>query len=529
MKQRHCMVHMTLPTANRIHPPKPLNGNPKSVPPSLRIQQCLSRLTSFSSGKHIFQIHAQILISALHYDCRVVNRIIQFCCANHIGDRINLLHHARLIISQTQNLEVSSWNHLIRAYATSKCGLERETLRVFVGMRCEGVKPNEHTFPFVFKACASFSGFSEGQQIHGEVVKYGLYSNVYVQNTLIHMYGSCKKVVYAYNVFDKMLFRTVVSWNSIISAYVESSKFFDSVEVFVKMLDSDFEPDETTMVIVLSVCAELGNLSLGKWVHSHVIEKGMVLNCQLGTALVDMYGKCGALDYARLIFSQMVHRNVWTWSAMILGYAQHGFAKDALELFMEMKQNSVEPNYVTFLGVLCACSHSGLVEDGERFFYEMEHVYEIKPTLVHFGAMVDILGRAGHLKEAYTFLVNMPIEADAITWRTLLSACNIHDINDLSGVGEKVRQKLLELEPRRSGNFVMVANKYAEAGLWEKAANVRNIMRDKGLKRMAGESCLEVGGSIFRFFSGDEFKLAYKDMFFLLDRLNLHIKMIKDD
>ncbi|CAI9763250.1 unnamed protein product [Fraxinus pennsylvanica] len=172
------MVRRTLPTANRIHPPKPFNGNPKSVPQSLRIQQCLSRLNSFSSAKHIFQIHAQILISAFHYDCRVANKIIQFCCANPIGDRINLVNHARLIISQTKNLEVSSWNRLIRAYATSKCGLERETLRVFVGMRREGVKPNEHTFPFVFKACASFLGFSEGQQIHGEVVKYGLYSNV---------------------------------------------------------------------------------------------------------------------------------------------------------------------------------------------------------------------------------------------------------------------------------------------------------------------------------------------------------------
>ncbi|KAL2528742.1 Pentatricopeptide repeat-containing protein [Forsythia ovata] len=486
------MVRLTLPTANRIQRPKPFNCNPKSVPQSLRIQQCLSRLNSFCCSKPIFQIHAQILVSGLHYDCRVVNKIIQFCCANPNGNRINLVHHARLIISQTQNLHVSSWNHVIRAYATSKSGLEREALRVFVGMRGVGVIPNEHTFPFVFKACASFLGFGEGQQIHGEVVKYGLFSNVYVQNTLIHLYGSCMKVVYAYKVFDEMSYRTVVSWNSITSAYVESSRFFDSIEVFVKMMDCGFEPDETTMVIVLSVCAELGNLSLGKWVHSQVIEKGMVVNCQLGTALVDMYGKCGALDYARLVFDRMVHRNVWTWSAMILGFAQHGFAKDALELFTDMKHYSVEPNYVTFLGVLCACSHAGLVADGERFFYEMEHVYGIKPTMVHFGAMIDILGRAGHLKEAYTFLVNMPVEADAIMWRTLLSACNVHDINDLSGVGEKVRQKLLELEPRRSGNFVMVANMYAEAGLWEKAAHVRNNMRDRGLKKMAGESCLEI-------------------------------------
>ncbi|KAL0450545.1 UNVERIFIED_CONTAM: Pentatricopeptide repeat-containing protein [Sesamum latifolium] len=157
----------------------------------------------------------------------------------------------------------------------------------------------------------------------------------------------------------------------------------------------------------------------------------------------------------------------------------------------------------------------------------MEQVHGIKPMMVHFGAMVDILGRAGRLQEAYAFVMNMPIEADGIVWRALLSACSIHDVNDYTRVGEKVRQRLIELEPKRSGNFVMLANNYSEVGLWEKAADLRSRMRERGLKKVAGESCLEIGGSIFRFFSGDSSSIPCADIFLLLNTLNLHAKMIK--
>lgn len=416
---------------------------------------------------------------------------------------------------------------MIRAYATSVTDSQREAIWVFLDMRRMGVRPNEHTFPFLFKACASFLGLEAGRQIHGDVVKHGLHLNVYVQNTLIHLYGSCKKILDAYKVFDEMTYRTVVSWNSIISANVECSWFDDSVELFIKMRSSGFEPDETTMVIVLSACVELGNLSLGKWVHSQVIEKGMLVNCQLGTALVDMYGKCGDVNYASLVFQTMDYRNVWTWSSMILGFAQHGFARDALQLFKQMRNYSIKPNHVTFLGVLCACSHAGLVEDGRRYFNEMEKVHGIRPTMVHFGAMVDILSRAGLLEEAYAFVTKMPFAADAIVWRALLSACSIHDVNDYIGVGEKVKQRLIELEPKRCGNFVMLANSYAEVGLWEKAAHLRSRMRDGGLKKIAGASFLEVGGATFKFFSGDYSCVPCNDIFLLLNTLNLHERIIK--
>ncbi|KAL6551564.1 hypothetical protein OROGR_007718 [Orobanche gracilis] len=460
---------------------------------------------SCSSLKQLLQIHAQTIISGFHRNSHTTDKIIQLCTSGSLRTKnpIDAINHGYNVVILSEKLEPFSWNNVIRAYATSNSHSQREAIWVFLRMRRLGIRPNEHTFPFIFKACASFSGLIEGKQIHGDVVKHGWHLNVYVQNTLIHLYGSCKKVLDAYRVFDEMTHRTVVSWNSIISANVECSWFYDSATLFIKMRNSGFEPDETTMVIVLSAFAELGNLSLGKWVHSQVIDKGMIVNCQLGTALVDMYAKCGDINNASLVFNRMVYRNVWTWSSMILGFAQHGFAKRALKLFDDMKNHSIRPNHVTFLGVLCACSHTGLVRDGQRYFNEMEKVYGLKPMMVHFGAMVDILGRAGRLKDAYTFIMNMPVKADGIVWRALLSACTIHDVNDYVGVGEKVRQRLIELEPKRSGNLVMIANTYAETGLWGKAADMRCRMRERGLKKIAGESCLEVGGSIFKFFSGD--------------------------
>ena len=201
---------------------------------------------------------------------------------------------------------------------------------------------------------------------------------------------------YACRVFDEISVRTIVSWNAVITACVENRGLDNGTGYFVKMRDAGFEPDETTMVVMLSACVGLGNLSLGRWVHSLVIVRGMVLNRQLGTALVDMYAKSGDVNYAWLVSDRMEEGNVWTWSAMILGLAQHGFANEALDLFRKMMKNSsISPNYVTFLGALCACSHAGLLNDGYKYFHDMEHVHRIKPLMIHYGAMVDILGRAG--------------------------------------------------------------------------------------------------------------------------------------
>ena len=316
--------------------------------------------------------------------------------------------------------------------------------------------------------------------------------------------------------------RNVVSWNSIMTAFVENGKFNLANECFLEMIGAGFCPDETTMVVLLSAC--VGNLSLGKLVHSQVMVRELELNCRLGTALVDMYGKSGGLEYSRFVFERMCDRNVWTWSAMIVGLAQNGFAEEALELFTKMKkESSVRPNYVTFLGVLCACSHVGLVEEGYRYFSEMERTHKIKPMMIHYGAMVDILGRAGRLNEAYRFIKKMPFEPDAVVWRTLLSACSVHHDEDGEGIGEKVKERLIELEPKRSGNLVIVANRFAEARMWDEAAEVRRVMKENKLKKIAGESCLALGGSVHRFFSGYDPRFEYVSVYELLHLFKLHL------
>ncbi|KAK9107590.1 hypothetical protein Syun_023601 [Stephania yunnanensis] len=428
----------------------------------------------------LLQIHAQIQISGLSRDGYLMSEVLRLCALSPFGS----LDYARNLLYRVENPISSSWNHVIRGYSGS--GSPKEAILVYLAMRKNEKKPTYLTFPFLFKACAALSALEEGRQIQVEIVKHGLDSDVYVQNTLIHFYGCCRQVVYARKVFDFMSLRTVSSWNSILTACVENLKYGDSIVLFNRMRVCEFEPDEATLVILLSAFTELGNLSLGKWIHSQVIVKGFSMTCRLGTALVDMYSKCGALGFAGLVFERMSERNVWTWSAIILG-------------------------------------HAGLVDEGYQFFNDMEHVHGIKPMMTHYGAMVDILARSGHLVEAYRFIETMPIEADPVVWRTLLSACGIYDANGNSWVGTKVKERLLKMEPKRIGNLVMVANMYAEVGQWEAAAIVRRVMKDRGLKKMPGESSIELEGSIFRFYSGDDAHVDFDRLNWMLNAMNLHM------
>ncbi|KAK1582218.1 hypothetical protein Q3G72_012934 [Acer saccharum] len=423
------MVRFQIPTTNHIFPPEPTNCISNLLSKS---HQCLTLLKLCSSTNHLSQIHAQIHVSGLQNHTHLLSELVRFCALSPSKN----LSYARSLLYNSAASAPISWNMVIRGYASSDT--PREAVLVFLDMKRRGVRPNKLTFPFLFKACAESFALEEGKQIHVEVVKCGLACDVYVNNNLVHFYGSCKKVMDARKVFDEMGERSVVSWNAVITACVESCWLGDAIGYFVKMMDFGFEPDETTMVVALSACVKLGNLSLGKWIHSQVIERGMVLNCQLCTALVDM----------------------------------------------------------------------------------------VKPMMIHYGAMVDILARAGHLKEAYNFITNMPIEPNPIVWRTFLSASSIHDASDVKEVQHEVRKRLLELEPKRSGNLVIIANMYAEVGMWDKAANIRRVMKDVGLKKIGGESSIELGGSICRFYSGDDSHIDLEGTYELQDSLNLHMKMV---
>ncbi|XP_068637807.1 pentatricopeptide repeat-containing protein At2g36730 [Aristolochia californica] len=497
----------------------PLPKNPKCHLNMVSMKlQCLSLLKGCASMRALSQIHALIQISGLHRDGFIVSEVIRFCALSPSGN----VDYARCVLSCALDLTPLSWNLVIRGYSCSN--KPREAVLVFHGMRARGPCPNKFTFPFLLKACSRTQDFEVGRQVQAEIVKNGIDSDVYVQNTLIHFYGSCEKILHARQVFDEMSFRTVVSWTAIITAYVENLCYDKSLSTFRLMRNWKFEPDQTTMVVLLSTCAELGNLRNGRLFHAQVIVSGFAVSDQLGTALVNMYAKCGDIDCAYRVFNIMPERNVWTWSAIILGLAQHGLAGEALLLFSHMKQQSVEPNYVTYLGVLSACTHAGLVDSGYRFFHDMVHVHKIEPMMSHYSAMVDIVSRSGHLEEAYKFITDMPVEADGVVWRTLLGACAIHDAKNASGVREKVRKRVLDLEPTRGENYVVVSNMYAELGLWEEVAKVRKVMKEEGLKKMAGESSIEVEGLLHRFLCGDDSQMDYENIYYLLDVLILHMK-----
>lgn len=399
--------------------------------------------------------------------------------------------------------------------------------RLFLHLRRSGLFPDAHTLPHVLKALARLAPGSLPlvASTHAEAIKDGLEcAVVYVRNALMAAYSSCGHLAGAIQVFDEMPRRTVVSWNTALTACVDNDYHSGCVGLFSAMVEAGFHPDQTTFVCMMSAAAELGNLPLGKWAHGQVVARRLDMTLQLGTATVNMYAKCGMVSYARRLFERMPAWNVWTWSAMIMGFAQNGLAWEALKLFERMKGASIAPNYVTFLGLLCACSHAGLVDEGRQFFREMRHVYRIEPMMRHYSAMVDVLGRNGRLQEAYDFVMDMPVEADPVVWRTLLGACQLQSSKDCIDIVSKVQKRLLELEPRRSGNYVMVANIYSDIGSWDEAAKARRLMREGGMKKMAGESCVEVGGQVHCFISGDDSCPEYHGAFSIVHELDLNMR-----
>uniref|UniRef100_A0ACD5XRX7 Uncharacterized protein n=1 Tax=Avena sativa TaxID=4498 RepID=A0ACD5XRX7_AVESA len=480
----------------------------------------LAALIAGASTVHqIRQLHAHLLTSGRlpNLGPILLRHIISLPSPN--------LHLAQRLLLSLPSPPLPLFNLLLPPLASSP---EPSTAaRLFLHLHRDGLRPDAHTLPHVLKALSRLAPCSLPlvASTHAEAVKDGLdCAVVYVRNALMAAYSACGQPARAMQVFDEMPRRTVVSWNTALTACVDNDQHGRCLGMFSAMLEAGFEPDQTTFVCMMSAAAELGNLPLGKWAHGLVVARQLDMTLQLSTAAVNMYAKCGLVSYAWRLFERMPSRNVWTWSAMITGFAQNGLAWKALKLFERMKGASIAPNYVTFLGLLCACSHAGLVDEGRRFFREMQHVYGIEPTMRHYGAMVDVLGRNCRLQEAYDFVMDMPLEADPVVWRTLLGACQLHSSKDCIDIVSKVHERLLELEPRRSGNYVMVANIYSDIGSWDEAAKARRVMREGGMKKMAGESCIEVGGLVHRFISGDDSCPEYHGACSILHELDLNMR-----
>ncbi|XP_056699871.1 pentatricopeptide repeat-containing protein At1g59720, chloroplastic/mitochondrial [Spinacia oleracea] len=516
-----------------IPPPYPLSSSAPPTTTNHHAHHLLSLLNQCSSMTELKQIHAQTLRTTpthhpkhLHF---LYSRILHFTSSTNI-------HYSLKIFSQIQDPNSFIWNTLIRACASSNSH-KKLAFQLYHDMLNEGfVIPDKHTFPFVLKACAYLFDEFAGKQAHAHAVKLGFGSDVYVNNSLIHFYASCGYLDCAQKVFDEMPERSVVSWNAIIDALVRSREFDTALRLFREM-QGWFEPDGYTLQSIISACAGLGALSLGVWAHAYVLR---VRDGKLGTdvlmnnSLVEMYCKCGMLDLAKQVFNRMVKHDVNSYNNMILGLAMHGKSELALKHFEDMTNGEgLKPNAITFVGVLSACNHGGMVEIGRKYFDKMVRDYSIEPRVEHYGCLVDLLARAGLIEEALDIVSNMHMKPDVVIWRSILDACCKKNVG--IQLSEQVFEKILESEgvtsTTSSGVYVLLSRIYASASKWNEVGLIRKLMSDKGARKEPGCSSMEIDGVHHEFFAGDTSHSQTKDIYRVLDVINerLHSVGYKPD
>lgn len=428
-----------------------------------------------SNARDVTQLHAQIIRSGQNQTLFVIGKIIVFCAVSEQGD----MGYAASVFENIESPDGFLWNTMIRGF--SKNCKPVKAFEYYKIMQENGFLSDNFTLSFLLKACGQLGSVVLGQQMHCSALKHGLDSHEFVRSALIHMYGMVTDIETASQLFEEIPEPELVAWNIIIDCHVGCGKYKEALNLFLRMFASGIEPDEATILVTLSACSALAALDSGRWVHSCV--DGTRLNgiTTVSNSLINMYAKCGAVEEACELFNKMKGKNIISWNTMILALATHGHAKEALALFEKMFRDNLErPDDVTFLGVLCACSHGGMVDEGRRYFDIMCKEYHIKPTIRHYGCMVDILSRAGFVEEAYQLIRSMPMESNAIVWRTQLAACQLHGKVEL---GEKAWRYLSELEPDHSSDYVVLANMYASAGQWNEVQRVRKSMQDMGIQK----------------------------------------------
>ncbi|KAF5743571.1 pentatricopeptide repeat-containing protein [Tripterygium wilfordii] len=331
------------------------------------------------------------------------------------------------------------------------------------------------------------------------------------------MYAKCECVCMTRQIFYELPEKDIVSWTSIISGLVQCKHPKESLELFCNMQTFGIDPDRVILTSVLSACASLGALEYGKWVHNYINHRGIKWDSHIGTAMIDMYAKCGCIELAEKTFSNLSSKNVFTWNALIGGLAMHGHGHEALEHFKEMRKVGMRPNEVTFLAILTACCHSGFVDEGRRHFYQMiSQPYNLSPRLEHYGCMIDLLCRAGQLDEAVILIKHMPMSPDVLVWGTLLNALNSSRNMVLP---QDMLNFLMELESHDSGIYVLLSNIFAANGRWNDVERVRRLMKEKGIKKAPGSSLIEVDGETHEFVVGHTSQSCNEDIHTLLNIL----------
>ncbi|XP_055804051.1 pentatricopeptide repeat-containing protein At3g26782, mitochondrial [Solanum dulcamara] len=479
------------------------------------VKSC-SSLSDLTSGK---QTHQQALVFGYDTDLFVSSALID------MYSKCGQLADARKLFDQIPQKNVVSWTSMITGYVQNY--LPHEAILLFkellAGQAEEVVCLDSVAMVSVLSACSRVSGKTLTQGLHGFVTKRGFNEDMGVGNTLIDAYAKCGEVDLSRKMFDVMPEKDIISWNSMIAVYAQHGLSAQAIEIFRSLAwDREVDYNAVTLSALLLACAHSGALQAGKCIHDQVIKMNLEDNVYVGTSVIDMYCKCGRLRMARNAFNRMKEKNVKSWSALIAGYGMHGRAREALQVFYAMNSAGVKPNYITFVSVLAACSHAGLLDEGWYWFKAMEPRFCIQPGVEHYACMVDLLGRAGFLDKAYNLLKEMKGTPDFVIWGSLLAACRMHKNVEL---GEISASNLFELDPTNCGYYVLLSNIYADAGRWEDVEKMRILMKNRGLSKPPGFSLLELKGRVHVFLVGDREHPQHEKIYAYLEELSVKLQI----
>uniref|UniRef100_A0A2N9HS47 Pentacotripeptide-repeat region of PRORP domain-containing protein n=1 Tax=Fagus sylvatica TaxID=28930 RepID=A0A2N9HS47_FAGSY len=381
---------------------------------------------------------------------------------------------------------VSSWNTMLSGYAQS--GNHEEAIKLFRELQFQSVQSDRTTLAIILSSCATLGLLEFGKQVHGASQKVFLYSDIYVASGLVGMYSKCGKTNMAKRIFSNMPELDIVCWNSMIAGFSFSSLDVEAFTFFKQMRQNGMFPTQFSYATVMSCCAKLSSSFQGRQVHAQIAKDGYINDVFVGSALIDMYSKCGDVDGARCFFDTMRAKNTITWNEMIHGYAQNGHGYDAVCLYKDMISSGETPDGITFVAVLTACSHSGLVDVGIEIFNSMQQEHGVEPFLDHYTCIIDSLGRAGRFHEAEILIDKMPYKDDPVIWEVLLSSCRVHANVNLA---KRAADELFRLDPQNSTPYVLLANIYSSLGRWDDVKSVRELMSDKQVIKEPGYSWID--------------------------------------
>lgn len=459
------------------------------------------------------QVHGCIIQSGFGPNVFVQSALVDMYvkCGDHIS--------AKKALKSMEVDDVVSWNSMI--VGCVRQGLMGEALSLFKEMRSREMKIDDYTYPSVLNSFAALKNMKNAMAIHCLIVKTGFEVYLLVGNALVDMYAKKGNIESALEVFKHMPDKDVISWTSLVTGYALNGTHEKALKLFCEMRDAGIYPDQFVIASILSVCAELTVLEFGQQIHANFIKSGLQASLSVDNSFVTMYAKCGCLEEANRLFESMQVQNVITWTALIVGYAQNGRGKESLKFYDQMLATGTKPDFITFIGLLFACSHAGLLEKGQYYFESMDRVYGIKPGPEHYACMIDLFGRSGKLNEAEALLNRMAVEPDGTVWKALLAACRVHGKIEL---GERAAENLFVLEPMNAVPYVQLANMYSAAGRWEDAARIRRLMKSKGILKEPGCSWIEMNGQVHTFMSEDRSHSWTTEIYSKIDEIMMFIK-----